>query len=102
MDAEQVRIAYENAKELHKEGVSVTELYDLKYDYEERELYNYVNRIQHSNLRNSKRMTITLEKLKQLKERIESEFDVDLATRERTRKMAYLRGVFFSVCTQNT
>ncbi|BAQ92849.1 hypothetical protein [uncultured Mediterranean phage uvMED] len=42
MDAEQVRIAYENAKELHKEGVSVTELYDLKQDYEERELYNYV------------------------------------------------------------
>ena len=42
-------------------------------------------------------MTITLEKLKQLKDRIEYEFDVDLATRERTRKMAYLRGVFFSV-----
>ena len=42
MDAEQVRIAYENAKELHKEGVSVTELYDLKHDYEEKELYNYV------------------------------------------------------------
>ena len=42
MDAEQVRIAYANAKELHKEGVSITELYDLKQDYEERELYNDV------------------------------------------------------------
>jgi hypothetical protein len=42
MNAEQVRIAYANAIELHKEGVSVTELYDLKHDYEERELYNYV------------------------------------------------------------
>ena len=41
MDAEQVRIAYENAKELHKEGVSITELYDLKHDYAERELWNY-------------------------------------------------------------
>jgi hypothetical protein len=38
-----------------------------------------------------------LEQLKELKDRIEFEFDVDLATRERTRKMAYLRGVFFSV-----
>lgn len=38
-----------------------------------------------------------LEQLKELKDRIEYEFDVDLGTRERSRKMAYLRGVFFSV-----
>lgn len=35
--------------------------------------------------------------LEELKERIEEEFKVDLASRERTRKMAYLRAIYFDV-----
>ena len=35
--------------------------------------------------------------LEELKERIENEFKVDLASRQRTRKMAYLRAIYFDV-----
>ena len=38
-----------------------------------------------------------LDQLKELKDRIEYEFDVDLSTRERSRKMASLRAVYFEV-----